>query len=159
MNIRTHVKKEDLENVRRITESTKFFHDHEVDVAVSLVEDTLREGEAAGYYFLFIEDDNHNTVGFTCFGEIPCTRQRYDIYWIVVDDSQRGKGLGKFILKETEKEIARIGGEIAYLETSSIEKYHPTRVFYEKLDYTKEVELKDFYDNGDSKVIYSKRVK
>jgi ribosomal protein S18 acetylase RimI-like enzyme len=159
MNIRTHVKQEDLENVRRITESTKFFYEHEVDVAVSLVDETLIKGDEAGYHFLFVEDDNQKTIGFTCFGEIPCTRQRYDIYWIVVDNEQRGKGIGKFILKETEKEIVRIGGEIAYLETSSQEKYHSTRSFYENLEYTKEAELKDFYANEDNKVIYAKRLK
>ena len=159
MNIRTQVKQEDLNNVRRITESTRFFYDHELDVAVSLVDKTLKKGDEAGYHFLFVEDDNNKTIGYTCFGEIPCTSRRYDIYWIVVDNDQRGKGIGKFILRETEKEIVRIGGEIIYLETSSQEKYHPTRSFYEKLEYIKEAELKDFYANKDNKVIYAKRLK
>lgn len=157
MKVRTTVKHEDIENVKRITESTGFFYDHEVEVAISLVIDTLSNPEE--YSFVLIEDDNGKTIAFTNFGEIPCTHKRFDIYWIVVDNEQRGKGLGKILIAETEKRIRELGGEIAYLETSSTEKYLPTRKFYESLKYDKEVVMKDFYANGDDKVIYSKRLK
>jgi len=157
MKVRTTVKHEDIENVKRITESTGFFYDHEVEVAISLVIDTLKNPEE--YNFVLIEDDNGKTIAFSNFGEIPCTKKRFDIYWIVVDNDQRGKGLGKILIAETEKRIKELGGEIAYLETSSTEKYHPTRKFYEGLNYDKEVVMKDFYADGDDKVIYSKRLK
>jgi ribosomal protein S18 acetylase RimI-like enzyme len=156
MNYRTTVKHSDIVDVEKITESTGFFYDHEVEVAVSLVVDTLKDPKD-GYKFLFLED-NGRTIGYTCFGEIACTHKRYDIYWIVIHNDYRGKGLGKEILKETENEIIRLGGEICYLETSSTEKYIPTRAFYDKLNYVKEAEIIDFYLNGDNKVIYSKRL-
>ena len=77
----------------------------------------------------------------------------------MVHNDYRGKGLGKDLLIQTEKRIAELGGAIAYLETSSTEKYFPTRKFYENLNYFKEAEIKDFYMDNDSKVIYSKRLK
>jgi len=157
MNFRTNVIPEDIKHVRSITESTKFFYDHEVDVAVSLVEEALKDGEEALYHFLFVEDNN-KTIGYTSYGEIPCTKGRYDVYWIVVSDEYRGKGIGKLLLKETENQIIILGGEIAYLETSSQEKYIPTCKFYENLLYHKEAVIKDFYTNDDDKIIYSKRL-
>ncbi len=45
----------DLATVRDIVTSTGFFHDHEVDVAVELVEERLRRGDASGYYFAFVK--------------------------------------------------------------------------------------------------------
>ncbi len=159
MKVRTQVFPDDVQKVREIAESTGFFYDHEVDVAASLVEDTLEKGEIEGYRFLFLEDDNNRTIGFTCFGEIACTKGRYDIYWIVVHNNYRGKGYGKELMRLTENRIVELGGAIAYLETSSTDKYLPTRKFYENLNYFKEAEIKDFYLDNDSKVIYSKRVK
>jgi ribosomal protein S18 acetylase RimI-like enzyme len=75
-----------------------------------------------------------------------------------VSDEYRGKGIGKLLLKETENQIIILGGEIAYLETSSQEKYIPTCKFYENLLYHKEAVIKDFYTNDDDKIIYSKRL-
>ena len=65
----------DLATVRDIVTSTGFFHDHEVDVAVELVEERLRRGDASGYYFAFVEVDGR-TVAYSCFGPIACTAPR-----------------------------------------------------------------------------------
>ena len=159
MKFRTEPKISDIESIRKVVESSGFFHDYEVDTAVELVEEFLDSGEESGYKFVFLDDENDSLLAFSCFGEIACTWKRYDIYWIAVTDEQRGKGLGKFVLQETEKQIAAIGGIIAYLETSSKDLYLPTRTFYEKSGYLKETVIKDFYEDGDSKVIYSKRLR
>jgi len=158
LKFRTEVSTEDIESVRNIVESTGFFHDHEVAVAVELVEERLVLGLESGYFFVFMEDSADNLLGYTCYGEIGCTRQRYDIYWMAIRNDMRGKGLGKLLMTDTEKQIALKKGEIIYLETSSRELYLPTRMFYEKIGYIKEAEIKDFYDDGDNKVIYSKRL-
>jgi ribosomal protein S18 acetylase RimI-like enzyme len=158
MKFRTEARPSDINSIRIIVESSGFFHDYEVDTAVELVEEFLESGEESGYKFVFLDDENDSLLAFSCFGEVACTWKRYDIYWIAVKDDQRGKGLGKLILQETEKQIASIGGIIAYLETSSKELYLPTRTFYEKSGYFKEAVIKDFYEDGDSKVIYSKRL-
>lgn len=159
MKIRTNVTKNDPQNVRDIVESTGFFHSYEIDVAVELVEENLRLGEKeSGYYFVFMDDDTGKTIGYSCYGEIACTKDRYDLYWMAVYDNLRGKGIGRQLLTETEKKIAERGGQIVYIETSSKPKYIPTRKFYDKTNYTLIAELKDFYADGDNKVIYSKRV-
>lgn len=159
MKIRDFVKKEDILGIREIVESTGFFHDYEVDVAVELAEENLSKGEKeSGYYFVFMDDDNGKAIGYACYGEIPCTKDRYDLYWIAVHNNFRGKGLGKSLLLETEKKVKERGGQMIYIETSSKKKYLPTRKFYEDSEYFKDTELRDYYADGDHKVIYSKRV-
>lgn len=157
ISFRTEVREDDCKTVRKILESTGFFHDFEVDVAVSLVEEALQQGENSGYYFVFAED-NGITTGYSCFGDIPCTRNSYDIYWIAVSQDQRGKGTGGLLLKETERLIGEKKGNGIYLETSSTEKYLPTRNFYLKYDYVIEAVIRDFYDYGDDKVLFVKRL-
>lgn len=148
---------EDTLNVKRIVESTGFFYDFEVDVAIELVDERLNKGIESGYLFTFIEVNNE-VAGYACYGLIPCTKCSYDLYWIAVDDKFRGKGLGKKIMTDVEKEIAKLGGHNIYIETSSREKYIPTQNFYLNCNCTLEARFKDFYDIDDDKLVYVKRV-
>ena len=148
---------EDSQNVKRIIESTGFFYDFEEDVAVELVDERLSKGIDSGYLFTFIEVDNE-VAGYACYGLIPCTVCSYDLYWIAVDNKFRGQGLGKKIMTEVEKEIAKIGGRNIYIETSAREKYIPTQNFYISCNCTLEARFKDFYDLDDDKLVYVKRV-
>jgi ribosomal protein S18 acetylase RimI-like enzyme len=147
---------EDVAAVREICVSTGFFRDDETDVAVELVQEALDKGqEKSGYYFLFATDED-TACGFVCFGPTPCTVGTFDLYWIVVDDRFRGKGIGLELLRRTELALREMNARKLYIETSSTEKYLPTRKFYLKAGYTEEARLKNFYLTGDDKVIYSR---
>jgi len=152
---RSTVTERDLQQVREITDSTGFFYPEEVDTAVELVEDRLAKGPRCGYHFLFAEQDGQ-TVGYTSFGPIACTRESYDLYWIVVSGKYRGKGLGTQLLEQSEEAIALRGGTRVYIETSARPLYEPTRAFYLARGYSQIAELEDFYAPGDAKVMYLK---
>lgn len=158
MNIhfRKELQPEDLKKVREICDSTGFFRDDETDVAVELVSEALEKGQqASGYSFIFAMEGNQ-TCGFVCFGSTPCTVGTYDLYWIVVDDRYRGKGIGLQLLEQTEHDLRESKARKLYIETSSTDKYLPTRKFYLKAGYTEEARLKDFYLPGDDKIIYAR---
>lgn len=144
---------EDAKKIREIIESSGFFHDHEIVVAVELLIDRLEEGEHGHYQFIFAEIDGV-MAGYACYGFISCTKSSYDLYWLATHNKFRGKGIGKKILNEMYKHIKSLGGTAVYAETSEREQYLPTRKFYESCGYIKEAVLKDFYDKGDSKAVY-----
>lgn len=156
LTFRTDVRNEDLENVKEILTSTGFFYDFEIDVALELVQEYLDKGKESGYYFLFAENNNRKTIGYACFGPIPCTKHSFDLYWIGVHQDSRGGGIGKKILSESENIIRELGGKKIFIETSSTQKYHPTRKFYLDTNYNEAALLTDFYAPGDSKHIYEK---
>lgn len=153
--IRTAVRPEDVQHIREIVVSTHFFYDYEVDVAVELAQETLDKGTESGYHFLFVELDGR-TIAYSCFGLIPCTQSSFDLYWIVVHNDYRNHGIGKELLELTEKAVAKMGGTALYAETSSQEKYAPTRKFYLSNHYFEEARLKNFYQMDDDKIIYTK---
>jgi len=156
LTFRNIVKKEDIQKVREICLSTGFFRDDETDVAMELVTEALEKGqEASGYFFRFAMDSTR-TIGFVCYGPTPCTIGTYDLYWIVIDDSYRGKGIGLQLLQKAEEALKDQNARKLYIETSSTEKYLPTRLFYQKAGYQEEAHLKDFYLPGDDKVIFAK---
>jgi ribosomal protein S18 acetylase RimI-like enzyme len=153
--LRREVVPGDTGAVRAITGSTGFFRPDEIGVAVSLVEERLAKGLESGYEFLFAEVENQ-TAGYACFGPIACTVVSYDLYWIAVHADFQGRGLGKMLLRESERTIEELGGRRIYIETSSRPQYDPTRKFYLACGYREEAVLEDFYAPDDSKVMYVK---
>ncbi|MBN2352134.1 MAG: GNAT family N-acetyltransferase [Spirochaetales bacterium] len=148
---------EDRVNVRRIVASSGFFSRPEIEVAVELVDDFIEKGPASGYHFIFAEREG-KTIGYSCFGPIPCTTASFDLYWIAVEEGARHARLGSEILIRSEAAIKALGGTRVYVETSSRPQYEPTRRFYEGRGYRRETVLEDFYAPGDGKVMYVKVV-
>lgn len=155
LKFRTEPRSGDIEIVRGIVESGMFFSQEEVLIAVELVEERLRLGEKSGYYFLFAEAED-NTLGYSCYGPIPATRQSYDLYWIAIHQSLKRQGIGRLLLRHTEQEISGLGGRRIFVETSGRSQYAPTRSFYESNGYEQAATLQDFYREGDDKVIFRK---
>ncbi|MEZ6076615.1 MAG: GNAT family N-acetyltransferase [Pirellulaceae bacterium] len=148
----------DLTRVRSIVAATEFFTPAEVEIAIELVEERLAKGKASGYEFIFA-DSTSALAGYVCFGEIPCTVGSFDIYWIVVAPECQRVGLGRKLMQLTEDKVRRYHGRRIYIDTSGREQYQSTRDFYARCGYLPACELPDFYDLGDSKVIYSLTLK
>lgn len=157
LKFRTTPRESDIEAVREIIVSTKFFYEHEVEIAAELVKERLEEGESSGYYFVFADDDGR-TIAYSCFGSDIMSKTCYDLYWIATHNDYRGKGVGKKILAETEKEAKRMGCIILIAETSGLPHYAPTRAFYDKTGFALEAKIKDYYTLGDDKLFYTKRI-
>lgn len=155
LTLREEVRPGDCQVVRQIVESTGFFSPAEVDVAVELVEEHLSRGPEYGYLFVFAESDGE-VAGYTCYGPIACTEGSFDLYWIVVRPEFQGKGVGRYLLGETERRINEGGGRRLYVETSGRAQYAPTRSFYERCGYRREATLEEFYGPSDDKVVYVK---
>jgi GNAT superfamily N-acetyltransferase len=159
MNItfRTTPVKADIQRVMEIVESTRFFYDHEVEVAVELITERLSHGESTGYFFVFAEVDGV-PVAYACYGPIPMSKTCFDLYWIATHYDFRGKGIGKQLLEETFRQAKLMGCKIIIAETSGLEHYAPTRAFYDSNKFELEAKLKNFYDEGDDKLFYTKRI-
>lgn len=147
----------DLRVIEKIVRSTGNFSDAEVEVALEVAQDCLRRGDKSGYYFLWYET-HESACGFCCYGPIPCTLNRFEIYWIVVDTAKQRSGIGTSLLRESERRIRLIGGTAVYLDTSLKNSYRTARGFYESNGYMQQAVLKDFYTDGDDKIIYMKKL-
>ncbi len=157
LTFRTIPVKADIDRVKEIVESTKFFYDHEIEIAVELVTERLLNGESSGYFFVFAELDGV-TVAYSCFGPISMSMTSFDLYWIATHNDYRGKGIGKKLLEETCNQARKMGCSIIIAETSGLEHYAPTRAFYISNKFELEARLKDFYAIGDDKLFYTKRI-
>jgi D-alanine-D-alanine ligase len=143
------------EAIVQLVRATGFFSDEEVAIAGELINERLCKGEASGYFFLFAEE-GRRLLGYTCFGPIPGSTHSFDLYWIAVAPDEKGRGLGKNLMAESERLMAACGARRVYADTSSRAQYAPTRAFYLACGYVQEAVLADFYAPGDGKVIFVK---
>lgn len=161
MRLRCEPTADDVGRIEALVRATGYFRADEVEVAVELVEERRKHGDASGYHFLLLEEPSPTgwiLRGYTCYGAIACTIGSYDLYWIAVDPTAQGRGLGRRLLRATEQRIAEAGGRMVYAETSGKAAYADTRAFYVRCGYRLEAELADFYEPGDAKVVFARAV-
>jgi ribosomal protein S18 acetylase RimI-like enzyme len=152
---RYEVEADDPARIRAMVLAAANFSPAEVDIAEELARERLARGAASGYEFVFAEDGDA-LLGYACFGPIPGTRHRFDLYWIaVLPDAQRS-GIGAALLNAAERAMRDAGGARVYVDTSTSVAYAPARGFYARMGYARAAELTDFYADGDGKVVFVK---
>ncbi|MCX7786595.1 MAG: GNAT family N-acetyltransferase [Spirochaetes bacterium] len=147
---------EDRSSILEILHRTGMFTAEEIEVARELI-DAWLNNPAQKDYILYTAEREGQVVGYVCYGPTPATEGTFDLYWIAVDPQFQGSGIGKQLLFFIEEAIRKARGRLIVIETSSQEKYSPTRTFYERNGYTLEARIKDFYREGDDRLIYVKR--
>lgn len=155
---RDRVREGDRQAVREIVTSTAFFSEAEVDVAEELVAEHLAKGEESGYLFVFAESRRGTVLGYACYGPTPCTASTFDLYWVAVSESMRGRGLGKSLLAEVESRLKSLGGGKLIAETSSREQYAPTHRFYLSCGFEQEARIGDYYAPGEDILYFTKKI-
>ncbi len=150
---------EDGPAVCRITAGAGVFTPEEVDCVSELWQEYAEKGPlVSGYHFIVLKEDG-TVKGFACFGPRSLTQGTYDLYWIAVDPAAKRGGVGRALMSQMEKDITMLGGRLIVVETSGLEKYAPTRAFYEGIGYTREATIRDFYAPGDDLVVYTHKLR
>jgi ribosomal protein S18 acetylase RimI-like enzyme len=140
----------------RILRNTPEFKPFEVVVAEEVIDSYLNDPRAG--YFTLVAEDGGKIAGYICYGETPVTIGTWDIYWVAVDPTKRGRGIGKLLSEAVETAIKKAGGRLAIIETSSTPLYENTRKFYERRGYEPVARIPDFYMPGDDKLILRKKL-
>jgi len=146
----------DRSRVLNITEGVGNFTEEEVKIAMEVFDQSCDGTDE--YLTLCIVDDNDGVTGYAACGLIPLTKSSYDLYWIAVDRDRQHSGRGKILLDHVEREIVARGGTRLFIETSSEKDYAESRRFYERRGYGPVATIRDFYWEGNDKVIYVKEM-
>lgn len=147
---------DDLPALERILTTTEAFTPAEVAVAMELLEIVIKE-PAQRDYEVAVAEALGKVAGYVLFGPVPATLGNFDLYWIAVDPTAQGTGVGQRLIEYVEEEVRQRSGRMVCLETSSQGGYSRTRSFYEKAGYQLESRIRDFYKPGDDRLTYVKR--
>jgi len=157
LQFRSESLEKDIQSIHQLLDGNGIFRPREILVAVELAQDRITKGPLSEYRFIFADSENE-LAGFVCYGEITVTVGSYDLYWIAVRNDCMGRGVGKELLIRAEKDAVCSGARAMFIETSSRSDYAPARHFYEKAGYAETCIVRDFYDAGDHKLIFSKKL-
>jgi ribosomal protein S18 acetylase RimI-like enzyme len=144
--------------VMELVEATDFFRREEIQVAEELIDVYLTHPDQKDYDVVVLESDEREVAGYLTWGGTPMAVGTYDLYWMAVSPRHQGKGYGRALVAWLEARVRELGGRLIIIETSSMPKYEPTRRFYLGLDYKEIARIPDYYQDGDDRVIYVKRM-
>ncbi len=86
------------------------------------------------------------------------TNGTYNLYLIAVHKDFQGKGIGAALMDYVENLLKSRGNRILLVETSGLPEFELTRKFYDKCGYKREAIIRDFYHDGEDKVIFWKKL-
>ena len=157
--LRCGIQDEDLAQIREITVSSGYFSEEEIAIAEEVALEGLKKGPVSGYEFIFADDFREGVskdAGFACYGKIPGTADSFDLYWLAVYQKKRAQGIGRQLITMVETCIAARNGRKLFIETSSRAQYASSRGFYRACGYREEARIKDYYQQGEDQVVFSK---
>ena len=153
-NIRS-LQTQDREPIRVLLKNTGMFTEEEVEIALELVDTTLTRRDQKDYVIRVFSVEE-TVLGYYCLGPTPGTDSTFDLYWIAVDPSAQGQGIGTALDRHAESLVRAHHGRLIIAETSSRMIYEPTRKFYLRRGYTELSRITDYYRPGDDLVVYGK---
>jgi ribosomal protein S18 acetylase RimI-like enzyme len=151
-------RREDSGSIVAITGAAANFTPLERECVVELWSSYLAQGSSSGYEFLVYREESSQVLGYACYGPHPLTEGTYDLYWIAVLPEAGGRGIGRALLAEVERQVRRQGGRMLVIETSDTPAYAVARRLYETSGWVPQARIGDFYAPADSLVVFVKRL-
>lgn len=102
--------------------------------------------------------DGPEVLGFAYVEPERMTDGTHNLLAIAVLPARQRTGMGRTLVGAVEQAIAGTGSRLLLVETSSLPEYAGTRAFYDGLGFTREARIRDFYTEGDDKIIFWKRL-
>lgn len=146
----------DHDRLEQIVRSTANFNAADINIAMELIDDAIAKNAASDYIVEVMEDNEGIVQAYICFGKTPLTEHTFDFYWMVIDSQHQRQGLGYLLFQHVEEQVRNRGGKLLMCETSSTDGYERVLRLYEKLGYQHVARIKNFYREGDDKLIYVK---
>ena len=147
------VQPQDLSGLKEVLDSSGLFPSEYLD---GMIADYYSNKDTTDIWFTCIDNSRPIALGY-CAPE-KLTNGTYNLYAIAVKKELQGQGIGEKMMNFIEKLLADNGNRVLIVETSSVDHYTLTRKFYNKLGYRQEAIIKDFWNDGEDKVVFWKKL-
>jgi ribosomal protein S18 acetylase RimI-like enzyme len=148
---------DDTPTLVRLTADTEMFKPLEIRALQEVLHDYFNETMAQGHR-AYVMEEGHRTLGYVYYAPAAMAENTWYLYWIAVDRTLQGQGIGAKLLAWVEDDIRMREGRLLLIETSMLPHYEPTRRFYQKRGYETAACLRDWYADGDDMIIFRKRL-
>jgi len=125
------------------------------DVAATL--DAFLSGTADHDRWL-IEDMGVGAAAVAYYAPERMTEGTWNLYLLAVHPDHQSRGRGAALVRHVERHLRHDGARVLLIETSGVAEFAGQRAFYAGLGYHEEARIRDFYQTGDDKVVFGKRL-
>jgi len=80
----------------------------------------------------------------------------WNLLFIAVATKRQARGTGTALLDATEAIVRQNTGRLLLVETSALPKFEQARRFYAKNGFAEEARIRDYYTDGEDKVVFRK---
>eukprot|EP01118_Nematostelium_gracile_P014010 TRINITY_DN537_c0_g1_i1.p1 TRINITY_DN537_c0_g1~~TRINITY_DN537_c0_g1_i1.p1 ORF type:complete len:153 (-),score=41.01 TRINITY_DN537_c0_g1_i1:48-506(-) len=147
------VNKEDLPALKKIIDSTEMFPSEMLD---EMIEPYFSDPSTD--IWLTKEIDQTPIAIAYCAPE-KMTSGTFNLYLIAVDKAHQGTGIGTEIINHLEELLKKRSARILIVETSGLPEFEKTRGFYKRQKFVQEATIRDFYQDGEDKIVFWKNLK
>ncbi len=129
---------------------------------VPFLEEMLSGYEAAardeGHVAVVVDEGPMGVAGVAYYRPKEAADRVWDLTMIAVRPALQGHGLGRALLLHVEQDLRDRGERLLLVDTSGTTRYDRTREFYQRCGYSQEARVRDYWEDGDDLVIFSKRI-
>jgi GNAT superfamily N-acetyltransferase len=148
------VVKNDVIGLKEVLDSSELFPSEYLD---DMMLDYFNNSETEETWFAALDDHNVIVALGYCVPE-KLTNNTYNLRAIAVRKELQGKGIGYKMMNYIEDYLRQGNKRILIVETSSDNHYQLTRKFYFKLNYILMATIKDFWNDGEDKIVFWKKL-
>ncbi|QQE10685.1 GNAT family N-acetyltransferase [Planctomycetota bacterium] len=148
---------DDIQVMIQIAEATKLFKPQELEEFIGVV-GSYFEGRFDDNHCWLVDEEDGGIVGVVYIAPEPMTYGVWNTYFIAVIEGWQHRGKGRELMDHVEGMVKEGGGRLLMVETSSLAQYENAWGFYRKCGYDEEARIRDFYDDGEDKLVFRKKL-
>lgn len=143
----------DIDGLKKVVDSSELFPSEYLE---EMMADFLYNPDSQDSWFTYIEKNEPAAIVY-CVPE-KLTEGTYNVLAIGVSHEYQRMGIGIEMMKYIEHFLIQKNGRIVIVETSSDDAQTGARSFYLKIGYTQMAVIKDFWKDGEDKIVFWKRL-
>jgi len=147
------VTKSDTDGLKKVVDSSELFPSEYLDEMIS---DYFNNPDTQDIWFTYIDNIKQVAIGY-CVPE-KLTDGTYNLLAIGVSQDTQRKGIASQMMNYIEQRLKQKDGRILIVETSSDDAQIGARNFYKKIGYTQAAVIKDFWKDGEDKIVFWKKL-
>lgn len=143
----------DLEGLKKVVDSSGLFPSEYLDEMIS---DYNNNADTQDIWFAYFNDNEPVAIGY-CVPE-KFTDGTYNLLAIGVSEDFQRKGIASEMIQYIEQLLKQKEGRILIVETSTDDAQIGARKFYKQIGYTQEAVIRDFWKEGEDKIVFWKKL-
>lgn len=143
----------DVTYLKEVVDSSELFPSDYLD---EMLADYFNNPDTEDNWFTYVEKNLPVAIGY-CVPE-KLTVGTYNLLALGVKKDFQGRGIAAEMMQYIEQLLKQKEGRILIVETSSHPAQHAANQFYAKMNYTREAVIRDFWSDGEDKIVFWKKL-